>query len=398
VGVEAQALVDGRHLLVTPGMVNAHTHSPEALRRGAIDATLLQPWFESVWRRLDALDPEEIALAVQLCAAEMLRSGVTAVVDHFRQSPLSMRTTAAVARAWNETGLRATLALMLRDRAWPAWAAAPAPTTGALLELCTDAARQWHEPSGTLRVALGPSAPTRCSDELLRGCARLAGDAGLHVHMHCDETTEEAALARAMYGRSAVAHLGGLELLGPGVSLAHAVWVDEDDIAHLAASGTAVVHNPVSNLRLGSGRAPLERFLAQGVRVAIGSDGAASNDTQNVREALKTAILLPRIVLREPGEWPTVYDALRMATACPAAAFGLGSGTLAAGEPADFACYDLREPAFSPVNDLHAQFVLAGPGLAARHVVVAGRMVLYEGEILTFDESRTLAGAQALAA
>jgi 5-methylthioadenosine/S-adenosylhomocysteine deaminase len=397
IGLEAQASLDGRHLLVVPGLVNAHTHSPEALRRGLAETAPLQPWFERVWSDLDAIDTDEIELAIRLCALEMLRGGVTAVVDHFRQTPMSSAAAHAAARAWRGTGLRTTLALMVRDVGVAPWVRKPYPDFGEQLAVCRHVADEWHIPGGELQVALGPSAPTRCSQELLEGCKALTHERGMRIHMHCDETREEAARAHDIFGCSAVAHLARLGLLGPELSLAHAVWIDDDDRERLADSRTSVVHNPVSNQRMGSGRAPLERFIAQGVQVSIGSDGAASNDGQSVLEALKAAILLPRTAVEDPRQWPGARDGLRMVTRNPCEAFDMGCGRLQAGGVADFAAYDVRHPALAPVNDWHAQFALAGSGLSARHVVVGGRMVLFEGEVLTFDESETLARACELA-
>lgn len=398
VGVDPQAKLDGRNLLITPGLVNSHTHSPEALHRGLADKSPLQDWLNAVWSTLDALEPDDIALAVRLCAAEMLHGGVTAVVDHFRQSPLSAHAIDAAAQSWLGSGMRSTIALMVRDRALPPWLQHSMPDSAEQVALCQAATLQWHGIDDRLHMAIGPSAPTRCTDRLLRACADLASAEGLKVHMHCDETQEEATRARDLYGTSAIVHLHHHGLLGSHVSLAHAVWISDEDIRCLAASDTAVVHNPVSNLRLGSGRASVEKLLDAGVRVAIGSDGAASNDSQSVLEAAKLAILMPRVGLAEPQRWPSARDGLRMATQTLAADTRRSQARLEVGGPADFAAFDIRSPALVPANDLHCQFAFAGATLRAVHVVIAGKLVLYEGDILSFDEPALFAQARAFQA
>lgn len=387
VRVDPQAKIDGRHLVITPGFVNAHTHSPEALKRGLADTAPLGDWLETVWSSLDAIEPEQIALAVRLCAAEMLHGGVTEVIDHFRQSPLTEQAIGAAANAWAGSGMRSTMALMLRDRALPAWLRDSMPDWADQMAVCRAATERWQGLDGRMHIAMGPSAPTRCTDRLLQECADYARSGGLRIHMHCDETRGEAASARHLYGSSAIEHLTQLGFLGPDVSLAHAVWVSDEDILRLAASQTAVVHNPVSNLRLGSGRASVEKFLRAGVRVAIGSDGAASNDTQSVLEAAKLAILIPRLETIEPLHWPTARDGLRMATEALAVEPKHSRTRLEVGGRADFAAFDMRSPALVPTNDLHCQFAFAGASMRAVHVVIAGKLVLYDGEILSFDES-----------
>lgn len=377
-------VLDGRKLIVIPGLCNGHTHSTEALARGRADGARLDVWIEQVWASMDHSAPATLELAVFLSAAEMLHGGVTSVVDHFRQIPMRDQAVDAVAQAWQSTGMRSMLAIMLRDRGTPGWVAGNIPDASDQLALCARASRRWQ--SHRLQVALGPSAPTRCSDQLLAGASKLAADEGMRIHMHIDETREEAARAHALFGQSAVRHLGRMQLLGPQLTLAHAVWVDQSDITLLGTTRTGVVHNPLSNLRLGSGRAPLERFRAGGVPMAIGTDGAASNDSQNVLEAVKLAALLPRIALEDPGQWPLARDVLDTAATSAATLFGMGAGHLGAGEPADLAAFDADALGLVPPGDLYSQIGLAGVSLSARHVIVAGEVVLLDGNIRTFDE------------
>lgn len=389
----ASETIDGRDLLVTPGLCNGHTHSPESLARGLADSTSLSKWLESVWSGLDRLDGESIQLGVLLCAAEMLHGGVTAVVDHFRQTPSTEFAVHCAANAWLQTGIKATVAVMVRDRNVPPWV--ERPTSGwEQIDLVRSCIERWDGREGRLRMGIGPSAPTRCTDDLLRAAGELCTHYNVGMQMHVDETQGEVSLARELFGRSAIRHLDTLGILGPNVSLAHCVWCDEEDLDILASSRTAVVHNPVSNLRLGSGRAALEKMCDRGVDVVIGTDGAASNDSQNVLEAVKFAALLPRLFNDEPAAWITARQALTMATINAGKVFGMGCGRLALGCRADFAAFERASLPLTPANDLYCQLAFAGAGVRARHVIADGIVVVRDHEIQTFDESGVLSLAR----
>jgi 5-methylthioadenosine/S-adenosylhomocysteine deaminase len=379
--------IDGTNLVITPGFVNAHTHSPENLARGLADGQGLHDWLGTVWKDLDRLDAEGIRLAAQLGCIEMIRSGTVAVVDHFRQYPPRLDAVDAVAGTYRKAGLKALVAVWLRDAIGPR---NRANDTRRQIELCAEAASRWHRPDEGLRIGVGPSGPTRCTDALLSGAGALAREKGLSFHIHVDETKEEADEARQRYGSTAVRHLRGLDLVWPGLSVAHGVWLTDADIRDLARGGAGVVHNPMSNMRLGSGIARLDAMRQAGVPVALGSDGAASNDSQNVLEAAKAAAFLQRLTVPDRHRWTSALDALAMATHAPAAMFGLTAGTLKAGEAADLVAFDRRCVALAPGNDLHRQIVLCHTGLTAKFSVIAGRLVLDDGRLTTIDEAAVL--------
>jgi 5-methylthioadenosine/S-adenosylhomocysteine deaminase len=386
--------IDGSDLVVMPGFVNGHTHSPECLAKGRDERGTLQPWLAAVWANLDALTPRQIYVAAQLGAIEMIRTGTVAVVDHFRQTPMRAEALDAVCRAYADAGLRALVAVMLRDRPGRIQhTVMPADEQIALVE---EAARIHQRPGGRVRLGVGPSAPNRCSDKLLSAAARLALR-GLPFHTHVDETRDEAAAAHELYGHSAVQHLKWLGAVTPALSLAHGVWLDEADIEVLAAGGAAVVHNPVSNMRLGSGIAPVAALRRRGVPVVLGTDGAASNDGQNMGEVVKSALLLQRVSGTPPARWLTAREALAMASTVPARVFGFGPGDLAAGGPADFVAWRRGGYALAPANDLYRQIALCPTGLEARYVVVDGRLLLDDGALTTIDESGIIAEAQSIA-
>ncbi|WP_207476476.1 amidohydrolase family protein [Arenibaculum pallidiluteum] len=400
-GWHADIRIDGARRLAMPGLVNAHTHSPENLVRGIGDGLPLDRWLARVWRRLDALTPEQIRVAVLLGAAEMLRGGCTAVLDHFRQTPVRAEGVEAAVAAYEEIGLRAVVAVMVRDaldgdgRLVGAPWAAPVPAA-TILDLCAAAARNRASTGTLVRVGVAPSGPLRATDDLLAGAAALGRRLGVPLHIHVDETEAEAREARERSGRSAISRLHELGFLSPGTSLAHCVWVGPEDVACIAAAGSVVVHNPVSNLRLGAGVMPLTAMRKAGARVAVGTDGAASNDAQSVLEAAKLAAFLPRIDEPDAHAWPSCAEIAAMAIAGGAHAMGLEPGRLQPGARADVALFDLDDPVLAPLNRPLEQLVLGGASVRASTVLVDGRVVLRDGRLTRVDEGRLYAEARSL--
>lgn len=391
---DARDAVDAASGLVMPGLVNAHTHSPENLARGRADRTRLAQWVNAVWHDIDGLPPAHIALAIEAGAAEMIRSGVTAVVDHFRQTPMREDAILAALDAYAATGLRTTLAVMLRDGRTAAGTlinAAHAETVpGAAEQIALVTGMTGEAASRGITLAYGPSAPHRCSDELLEGLAALGPFALIHTHLN--ETAEDAAESYRRFGRSSVAHLDALGLLRPGTACAHAVHVNGADIERLARSRAIVVHNPLANARLGSGIAPLASFLGAGVRVGLGTDGSASNDTQDLWEAAKLAALLPRLTEPDAEKWPSTPTILDMATRQSHAATGLAAndplaGTIVPGAPADLIVFEDDPLALHSAAAPAASLVL-GARREPCHVIARGRFLMRDHALLTVDEAR----------
>ncbi len=358
--------VPADHLLILPAFRNAHTHSPESLGRGRATRARQAEWLEAAYAGgLDALDETGIARAIAATAADTVRGGAASATDHFRQLPPSRDAVRHAAAAWSATGLRVGLAVMMRNRAMPG-AHAPMPTR----DLLAIAAACLAESRNGVTIGPGPSAPQRCTDDLLAGLAALAAEAGTFLHLHLCETAADAAACRALYGTSAVAHLHYLGALGPRTELAHCVHVDDGDLARMADTGTVMVHNPGANLRLGSGVAPVMAALRAGVRIRLGSDGAGSNDGLSVLDAARLACLIPRLT-HEPDDWPEPADALAMAT---------DGATLAPGEPADLLAMDLTAPAFAGTTpeEIVPRLILAARETEVVHLLAAGRPLLWD--------------------
>jgi 5-methylthioadenosine/S-adenosylhomocysteine deaminase len=245
---------------------------------------------------------------------------------------------------------------------------------------------------GRIRFGAAPMIATVCSDELLRACAELTGKYQVPLQMHLAETKGEAYTARRAHGKSTVARLSELGVLTPRTLLAHTIWVDDDDLDLIARNGCSVAHNPVGNLRLGDGVCPLLELRERGCNVALGTDGAASNDNQNMFGVLKLAATLHRVLSPDYETWPSPADVFTMATANGARALGFEGqiGRVAAGMLADLVLLDLRKTYYHPRNNLVNQLVLCEVGSSITTVLVAGRVVLEHGDVTTVDEQALL--------
>ena len=314
----ARRAIAGANRLLVPGFVNAHTHSPLNILKGTGDR-LSHPAF--MW--LNQADtagrsPDEVRLSALLGVIEHLLSGTTAIIDHFPEQGFGAADVDVLANAYETAGIRAVIALRVFDAAYddivppgglsPDLAAlnplAPPPRRETLALVEDLVVRHDRGAAGRLRVFPAPSNPIRCSDELLAETHALARRRDLGVHTHLLETRAQADLARARTGRSMIGHLHRLGILDDRLSCAHTIWVDDEDIALLASSGAIVVHNPESNLKIGAGFAPVARMLSRGVRVALGSDGASTNDNLAMHEAMRLAAILPRPFEPDRSRWP----------------------------------------------------------------------------------------------
>lgn len=404
---EAARTIDARDRLLMPGLVNAHTHGHGSVGKGLGDRWSLELLLNALPWANGGLAEEDLFLAAQLNAAEMLRKGSTAAYDLFLQFPLpDRRSLEAIGRAYSEAGVRVVLAPMMANhslyeavpglmqalpealrRQVEASRAAPlASLRHALAEWLDD----WPFDRDRVRPALAPTIPTHCSDEFLVLCRDTARDQGVGVHMHLAESKPQALAGQEFYGQSLAAHLDRVGLLGPDFTAAHGIWLDDDDLKRLADRGAAVAHNPGSNLRLGCGIAPVREMLARRLTVGVGSDGSVSSDNQNVFEAARLASFVSRVRSPDPEQWITAEEALRMATEGGAAVLGMDDriGRIAPGYYADIVFLDLGAVGLVPLNDPVHQLVHSEDGSAVDSVMVGGRLVLEHGRFTGFDYGR----------
>jgi 5-methylthioadenosine/S-adenosylhomocysteine deaminase len=401
--------------VVIPGLVNAHVHSGENYNPGRYENLPLDLWFVHSHQvtRTEPPSAEEIYVRTMLGALLMLRSGTTCAVDFVYEAPeITVDTLEPVVRAYRDAGLRATILLGVSDLTFldslplepDERAGAPAearpPSAARILEVATAAIDRWHEPEGTIQIGLAPSAPQRCSPELLEATWRLAAERDVVWHTHALETKTQAYTARSRHdGRSFVELLAERGYLGPRTSVVHAVWLTDRDIELLGDSGSTMIHCLLSNLRLGDGIARLPALQEAGVRIALGTDGRGCDETLDMFELAKTTALVHKARGLSYDRWPTARDVLTMATSGASLCTGHGEllGRIEPGAYADLTLVDADVPALTPLLDPVRQLVYGMPSRHVRSVVVGGRVVVDRGRALGVDEGEILALARGYA-
>jgi 5-methylthioadenosine/S-adenosylhomocysteine deaminase len=389
-------VVDASNQLLLPGFVNAHTHSSELWQRGIISPLPLELWLAELYD-FTPLEPEQIYLSALGTAVETLLSGGTTIVDHLVLIPeREAETIAAAVRAYREVGIRAFVAPLIQDL--PLESSLPSGgkntevkpcvrSTAEMLTLVENAVMQFHQPEAGIHIMVAPTGIQLCSDALFEGCVELSDRYNLCRHAHLLETKAQYALAYEKYGCSAVKHLYQLGFLSSKTSFAHCVWVEDADIPLLAETRSTVVHNPLSNLRLGSGIAPLLKYRRAGVNITFGCDGSASNDSQDLLEVIKIGAMLHNTTDFDYRHWITPFEAVQMASLGGATGLNLDQqiGTLAVGKKADLVLYDLMRSSVSPRTDPLGLLILGRPIQAVNSLWVDGKQLVTNGKVATID-------------
>src|SRR5271170_3566834 len=404
---EGAVEISAARRLLHPGLVNAHTHSHGNLAKGMGDRWTLELLLTAAHWVGGNRGAEDIQVSAQLGAVEMLLKGCTACYDLFFEWPVPSKDgMALVASAYAEAGIRAVIAPMVADRTFfeavPGLAdAVPAALRErvAALRLAPGEAtlaairallRDWSFDRDIVRPAVAPTIPQHCSDAFILGCADLAREFDIGLHSHVAESKVQAVTGIRVYGRTQTAHLDRLGVLGPHFTVAHGVWLDNDDMARLGDHGASVAHNPGSNMRLGSGLADTRAMLERRVNLGIGTDGAVCSDNQNMYEAMRLASFVSKVQGPEWQRWLTTREAALAATEGGARALGLGDriGRIMPGYKADLVLLDLDHPNWLPFNDPVNQLVHCEDGTAVHSVMVGGRMVVENHRILTVHLDR----------
>jgi 5-methylthioadenosine/S-adenosylhomocysteine deaminase len=414
---EGAERVDCSRYLVVPGMINAHTHSNENWFRGMWDNLPLEPWMLFSYPALaaPAQTPDEIYLRTVLGAIEQLRSGATCVVDFlYELDGFTDDSLDAVVRAYRDVGLRALIALGIGDRAYhetvvldrglvaeelidrlerekpPSWDDWERFVRGAV--------ERFHRPDDGISICPAPSGPQRCTDEMLVGCADLAEELDLPIHIHVLETRMQAVSGQQLFGRTLVEHMDAIGFLGPRVCFAHGIWLTPRDIELVRERDVSIAHNPVSNMKLGSGIAAVPILLADGVNVALGTDGMSSNDGLDMFASVKQAALLHKLWGIDYERWTGAREAWQLATIGGARPAGdaSGLGRIEPGRRADLVLLDLESHVFTPLNDPLRQLAYGSTTLAVDSVLVGGEWKVRGGRVLTVNERDILARAREL--
>lgn len=410
--------LDARGLLAIPGLINAHLHSPGNLMRGTLASLPLEVFmlYEVPPLAEGPVDPRVAWLRTAIGAIEMLKLGITSVLDDAFFVPLTATTEIdAVCSAYRDVGMRATVALdqplLVEYEKYPFLAdllppdiksqmeTAPRETEAGMLAHYAHLIGTWHGAAGGLiSAAVSCSAPQRAPASYLQALSSLSRQHDLPYFCHILETRVQRVLGQEKFGRSLIRYAGDLGILDERMQVIHAIWIDNDDIALLARSGCTVAHNPVCNLRLGSGIMPFRKLSDAGVPICLGTDEAVSDDSHNVWGAIKMTGLVHNLAEPDYRRWPHAGEVLDCLWRGGARAMRRAQdvGVLRPGAVADIALLDLDTPAFTPLNDLARQLVYSETGSSVVHTVVAGEIVVENRRVTTLDEAAIRAEVRAL--
>jgi len=385
-GFRAKELLDARGGIVMPGLVNAHTHAAMVLFRGVADDLKLMEWLQRYIFPAEKINvtAEFVRAGTRLAALEMIRSGTTTFVDMYYFED-------QVAEVCKEAGLRGVLGSSLIEF--------PAPDSKTIPDALAYAERflkRWaNDP--LVVPAVAPHSTYLATPETLKAARALADRYRAPILIHLSESSDEQSQVRERYGRTPTEHLRQLGILRRGVLGAHGIWLTPSDRAILKEAGAGVAHCPQSNMKLASGTASVRDMLAEGLRLGLGTDGAASNNDLDMFEEMLTAALLAKHASGDPTVAPAPA-VLEMATLGGARALGMEDriGSLEPGKRADLVVVGLDEPRLHPLYDPVSHLVYVAKGADVRHVVVEGRVIMRDRRVLTLDEKAVVAEADRL--
>ena len=385
----ADVVIDASRCAVIPGFVQTHIHLCQTLFRGAADDLALIDWLKNrVWPMEAAHSAASIAASARLGIAELIKGGTTCT--------LTMETvnhTGQVFEVVEETGFRATVGKCMMDKGDEVPKPLQEQASQSIKE-SLELLEKWHgKADGRIRYCFAPRFAISCTRELLERVAELSRERGVMIHTHASENRTECALIEAETGMRNINYLDSVGVTGRQVVLAHCVHLSNDEIRILKTTNTNVAHCPSSNLKLGSGIAPVTKLLEEGVSVSLGADGAACNNRLDMFTEMRTAALLQK-VLHGP-EVLAARSVLRMATIDGARALGLESeiGSLELGKRADVAVVDLGGLHTTPEAEIVSSLVYTAEASDVRSVVIDGRLVMRDRELLTLDEAEVIAEA-----
>ena len=373
-------IIDATNNLVLPGFVNAHTHAAMTLLRGYADDLPLMEWLETkIWPLEAKLTKEDVYWGTMLAIVEMIKSGTTCFADMYFFMDQA-------AQAVEDSGIRAVLSRGMVGLG---------PENQQALKESRELVRDWSgKAQGRITFKLGPHAPYTCPPDYLHKVMALAAELNVGLNIHIAETLTEFEDIKRIYGRTPVAHLEHLGLFAYPTVGAHCVHITEEEIQILAQHKVGVVHNPESNMKLASGIAPVPAMLKAGIPVALGTDGASSNNNLDMLQEMRSCALLHKVNSCDPTVIPA-YKALEMATVNGGQALGLPEvGILKPGFKADLILVSLQEAHMIPRYDIIANLVYAGQAADVQTVIINGQIVMENRIIKTFDEENVLTQAK----
>ncbi|MEK4006008.1 amidohydrolase [Paenibacillus sp. FSL H3-0333] len=374
----ADVIIHGGGMAAMPGLINAHQHSSMSLLRGFSDDLKLMDWLNQKMLPAEArMTPEDIYWGAKLAMAEMIKSGTTTFADMY----IHMN---EIAAAVEEAGMRASLTRGLTFLE---------NDGGRRMSEALDLVRHWSGAAeGRITTMLGPHSPYTVPPQPFRELIELAEQEDIPLHTHLAETKEEVIQIREKYNQTPTEYLYHLGLFEQAhVLLAHSVHLNRRDIGYLKSMRGGVSHNPVSNLKLGCGIAPIKDMADQGITIGLGTDGAGSATTLDMFEEIRAATWLQKLDYEDPTKLPAM-DALRMATAGSAELLRIAHevGTLEIGKKADIILIDMRKPHLQPVHNLHSLLAYCANGADVDTTIVNGKVLMQGRQLLTIDEDELL--------
>ena len=393
--INPEQIIDAKGSVLMPGLVNAHTHLYQVLLRAVWEDLPLMAWLKRIYGAAQVLRPEHFYAGSLLGCAEAIQSGVTTVCEHNFLNPHPDCASETI-RAIRESGLRAVFARTVMDAGEivpDCVKERPEQAFRHIEELLTAA----NAGNDRLAIMTGPNTPPlNTTPALLKEIRRFAEERSLGISAHVAESKSVVEFTREKHGKSGVVEfLDDYGIPGPAALFAHCVHVSDSEVGILKERGASVSHNPVSNMMLGDGVAPVVEMLRRGVNVALGTDGAASNHSQDLFETMKCASLLQKVHHQDAGVIEP-YTVLRMATRGGASALGLSAvcGTIEVGKKADLILIDLETIHDQPINDIFSQLVHCAKASDVDTVIVDGEIVMKRRELLRLNEVQLLEQAK----
>lgn len=374
--LEAVQEIDGRGMVAIPGLINAHSHLAMTLFRGFVEDLTLQDWLETVWEyELSVLNEDSVRIGSKLALAEMIRGGVTTAHDMYWHYPATMDLA-------EELGFRLLVGSPITE------------VGGKNLEELMQEARETLEMAEdfqTVHPVIQAHSIYTTSRELMASVKELIEEYQVPFTTHASENQREVQEVQEQFGVTPIVQLEKYGLLGEGTVLAHCVRVTEEDLDILGESGTHVVHCPESNLKLGSGIAPVAGMVERGINVCVGTDGAASNNDLDLLGELRLVPMLQKGVNQDPRLIPTEM-VLEMATIGGARAYGLDDriGSIESGKQADLVLIDFEKVHLKPCHDVYANLIYAANKFDVDTVLINGRLQLQGGELIGMDREELL--------
>ena len=376
--------VDGKDHFAVPGLINGHTHASMTLLRSYGDDMELMDWLNNrIWPTEAKMVEKDIRVGGELALLEMIKSGTTAFADMYGPHMES------VIEATIKAGIRGVIAR---------GAIGLFPAGRQILEDNVNLYENYHGAGdGRITIMMGVHAPYTCPPDFCKYARELAGKHNIPIHIHMSETQAEIKQIQEQYGKRPFKYIEDLGLFDFPTIAAHCVWLDDEDIAIMKKHNISVIHNPGSNMKLASGVSPVPKLIKEGINVALGTDGASSNNNLDMLEEIRLAAMLHKVNELDPLAVPA-HEALKLGTENGAKALLLDkTGVLAPGCKADIVLYDLNRTEWCPRHDLVSLLVYSANSSSVDTVLCDGKIIMEKGEVLTLDEERILHEAQEVA-